>query len=134
MKNIYFVYSTIIHAVPPQLKHGVQYGINRHLQKCITSHIRISPPTKARKDIYIYIHTHTKGSHLYLLVQITTKHRKCKRLPFKCHCLHSKSTLTIQRTPHPQKRHHQISTADLPAYMQSSFIIMLNTQYVQYHI
>ena len=43
---------------------------------------------------------------------------------------HGKSTLTIQRTPHPQKGHHQIPTADLPASTQSNFIIMfiLNIQ------
>jgi len=29
---------------------------------------------------------------------------------------------------------HRISTADLPANTQSNFIIMLNTQYVKYHI
>ena len=75
-----------------------------------------------------------KGSHLYLVVQITTKHRKLKRLPFKCHCHHGESTLTIHRTPHPQKYHHQISTADFPANTQSNFIIILNTQYIKYHI
>ena len=103
---------------------------HRHLQKCITSQIRDLPQLKARKELlYIY-----KGSHLYLCVQITTKHRKLKQLPFKCHCHHGESTLTIQRTPHPPKRHHQISTADLPANMQSNFINTLNTQYVKYHI
>jgi len=74
---------------------------------------------------YIY----KKGSHLFLLMQITTKHRKVKRLQYKCHCHHGESTLTIQTT-HPQKGHHQMSTADLPAYTQSNFIIMLSTQYV----
>jgi len=34
----------------------------------------------------------------------------------------------------PSKSHHQISTADLPANTQSNVIIMLNTQYVKYHI
>jgi len=62
------------------------------------------------------------------------KHRKLKWLPFNCHRHHGKSTLTIQRTPRPQKGHHQISTADLPADAQSNFIIMFNTQYVKYHI
>jgi len=61
------------------------------------------------------------------------RHRKLKRLPFKCHCHHGESTLTIQRTPHLQKRHHRISTADLPANTQSSVIIMFNTPYVKYH-
>ena len=75
-----------------------------------------------------------KGSHIYLLIQITTKHRQLKQLPFKCHCHHGESTLTIQRTPHPQKCHHQISTTDLTANMQSNFIIILNTQYVKYDI
>jgi len=36
-------------------------------------------------------------------------------------------------TPHPKKIHHQILTADLPANMQSNFIIMFNTQYAKYH-
>ena len=30
------------------------------------------------------------------------RHRKLKRLPFKCHCHYCEPTLTIQRTPHPQ--------------------------------
>jgi hypothetical protein len=47
---------------------------------------------------------------------------------------HGKSTLIIQRTPHPQKGHRQISTADLPANMRSNFFIMLKTQNVKYHI
>ena len=34
------------------------------------------------------------------------------------------TTLTIQRIPHPQKGHHQISTAALPANTQSNFIIV----------
>ena len=78
----------------------------RHSQKCITSQIRISPPQlKARKEIY-YIYK--KGSHLYLLIQITTKHRKLKRLPFTCHRHHSESTLTIQRTrTHKASSHAQ---------------------------
>jgi len=59
---------------------------------------------------------------------------KLKRLPFKCHWHNGESTLTTQRTPHPQKGHHQISTADLPANTQSNFIIVFNTQYVKYHI
>jgi len=64
-------------------------------------------------------------SHLYILVPITTKHKKRKRLPFKCHCYHGESTLIIQRIPQPQKRHYQISTVDLPANIQSKFIISL---------
>ena len=40
-------------------------------------------------------------------------------------------TLTIQRTPHPLKGHHQISTADLPANTKRNFIIMFNTHYVK---
>ena len=53
----------------------------------------LPPPTKSKKrDILHYIY---KGSHLHLLVQITTKHRELKRLPFKCHCNHGESTLTI---------------------------------------
>jgi hypothetical protein len=42
---------------------------------------------------------------------------------------HGKSTLTIQITSHPQKGHHQISTADLPANKQSNVIIMFNIQF-----
>jgi len=37
-------------------------------------------------------------------------------------------------SPHPQKGHHQISTADLPAKRQSNFIFMFYTQYVKYYI
>jgi len=37
--------------------------------------------------------------------------------------------LAIQRTPHPQKLHHQISIADLPANRQSNFIFTFNNQY-----
>jgi len=87
--------------------------------------------TNKKKEIY-----KKKGSHLYLPVQITKKHRKLKRLLLKCHCHHGESTrtLTIQKTPHPQKHHHQVSAADLPAHTQSNFAIMLNTQYVKYHI
>jgi len=59
-----------------------------------------TPQLKARKEIYIYIYI--KGSHLYLLVQVTTKHRKLKQTPFKCHFHHGESTVTIQRTTHPQ--------------------------------
>ena len=114
----------------------------RHSQKYITSQIRISPQTKGdRRDtlnIYIYTHTHTYiyiyiyilSSHFQLLVKITTKHRKLKRLPFKCHYHHGESTLTIERTPQPQKR----SPPDLPANTQSNFIIIINTQYVKRHI
>ena len=90
-------------------------------------------PNEEQEKIYP-IYMYIKDSHFYLLVQITTKHRKHKQLPFKCHCHHCESTLTIQRTLHPQKGHHQISTADLPAYMQRNFIIMLNTHYIKYHI
>ena len=57
-----------------------------------------------------------------------------KRLPFKCHCHSGESTMTIQRTPHSQKGHHQISTANLPSNMQRNFIIKFNTQYVKHHI
>ena len=63
-------------------------------------------------DIYIYTYTH-KGSHLCFLVRITSKNRKLKRLPFKYHSHHGESTLTIQRTLHSQRGHHQISTANL---------------------
>jgi hypothetical protein len=61
-------------------------------------------------------------------------HRKLKRLQFKHHCHHGGCTLTVQRTIHPQKGHHQIITADLPAKTKSNFIIMLNNQYVKHHI
>ena len=73
-------------------------------------------PTYSNKRVGIHIHTHThthkhthththtnththtqKGSHLWLLVQITSKHRKLKRLPFKYHSHHGESTLTIQK-------------------------------------
>jgi len=43
-------------------------------------------------------------------------------------------TLTIQRTPHPQKGHRQMSTADLPTNAQNNFIIMFNTQHVKYYM
>ena len=36
----------------------------------------------------------------------------------------------VARTPRPQKRHHQISTVDLPANMQDNFIIMVSIQYI----
>jgi len=38
-----------------------------------------------------------------------------KGISIKCHCHYGESTLTIHRTPHPQKGEHQISTADRPA-------------------
>ena len=112
---------------------------------------------KGRSVIFIYC-IYKKGSHPYLLIQITIKyqnphtinensppflinktiflhrHRKLKQLPFKCQSHHGESTLTIHRTPHPPKGHHQISMADLPANMQSNCITMLNYQYVKYHI
>ena len=75
-----------------------------------------------------------KCSHLYLLVQITKKRRKIKLIPFKCHCHHGEFAFTIQRIPHPQKGHHQISTADLPTNKQSNFSGMFNTQYLKHHI
>jgi hypothetical protein len=110
----------------------------RHSQKCITSQIRISPPNQKREKrctMYVYIYIYIKRAAIFiLLIQITTKHRKLKRLPSTCHCHHGESTSTIRRAPHPQKSHHQISTADLPANTQSNFIIMFNTQYIKYHI
>ena len=60
----------------------------RHCKKCITSQIWISPPTKSKKRyIYIYI----KGSHLYLLVQITEKWS-----PIRQKYRHSQKCITSQ--------------------------------------
>jgi hypothetical protein len=42
--------------------------------------------------------------------------------------------LTIKRTPHSQNFHHQMTAADLPDNTQSNFVIILNIQYVKYHI
>jgi len=44
IKNIYFIYSTIIYAILPQLKHAVQY--DRHPTQVFR------PQLKARKEIY----------------------------------------------------------------------------------
>jgi hypothetical protein len=100
--------------------------------------------------IYIYIYVRDKSQKVKYHSQRTInensppfhihnmlflhRHRKLERLPFKCHCHYGESTVTIQGTPDPRKGHHQISTADLPANMQSNCIVMLNTQYVKYHI
>ena len=135
IKTIYLIYSTIIHAIHLQLKCGVQYGRNTDTPRNAPNpNKNFATQLKARKELqYIYIYIY-KAAIFISFLQITTKHRNLKRLPFKCHCYHSQSTLTVQRTPHIQKRHLQISTADLPANTQSNFIVMFNTQYIKYHI
>ena len=82
----------------------------------------------------MYTNTHTHRQPSFFLAQITSKHRKLKRLPFKYHSHHGESTLTIQRTLHPQKGHHQIPAANLPPNIKSNFIIMFNIQYRKYRI
>ena len=98
-----------------------------HSQKCARPNKNFTPNWK--QEIY-------KGSHLFIswfkspLSKYHSSHviiensppflinnmvllywnRKIKRLPFKRHCHRDESTLAIQRTPQPQKCHHQINS------------------------
>jgi hypothetical protein len=74
-----------------------------------------------------------KGSHLYLLVQTTTKHRKqatTVQMPLPPRRIYIDQTKKTAAA----KSHHQISTRNLPAHTQSNFVIIFNTQHKKYHI
>ena len=81
-------------------------------------------------------HTINENSPPFLTNNMIFLHGRSqlKRLPFKCRCNHGESTLTIQTTPQPQKSHHQISTADLPANKQNNVYVMFSIQHIKYHI
>jgi hypothetical protein len=55
-------------------------------------------------------------------------------LKVRCSLNGQYSFAMVARTPIPQEGHHQISSADLRANVQSNFIIVFNTRYVKYDI